>query len=287
MMKAGARIALVTVAIALASLASFHPARADDAPRRVVSINVCTDQMAMLIADPEQLHSVSFLAADDGSSVMTAQARNHVLNHAQAEEISLMQPDLVLGGTFTSPATVQMLRRLGFRVELFAPEADFDDIRVNLRRIGDLLGHRDRAEALVAKMDAALDEASASGAQGVSVAMYSSNNYTSGKGSLSDAVIKAAGMSNIADRLGIVGIGQVPLETLVLARPDLVVVGEQRFEAPALAQQNFVHPAFAAIAPPDRLVEIPGRYWVCGAPFTVDAVRMLRQAAARYKETHP
>lgn len=286
MMKAGARIALVTVAMALALPASFAPARADEKPRRVVSINVCTDQMAMLIADPEQLHSVSFLAADEGSSMMAAQARSHVLNRALAEEISLMQPDLVLGGTYTSPATVQMLRRLGFRVEQFEPENDFDDIRANLRRMGDLLGHRDRAEALVERMDAALEKETAENGEGLTVAVYSSNNYTSGKDSLSHAVIEAAGMTNIGDELGIVGIGQVPLETLVLAKPDLVVVGEQRWEAPALAQQNFVHPAFAAIAPPDRLVEIPGRYWVCGAPFTVDAVRMLREAAARYKETH-
>ena len=43
---------------------------ADPAPRRVVSINLCTDQLAMMLAAPGQLVSVSQLAGDPHSSAM-------------------------------------------------------------------------------------------------------------------------------------------------------------------------------------------------------------------------
>src|SRR5690606_19064584 len=65
--KTGRRI---LAALALTGLACAAPARAEPPPARVVSINVCTDQYAMLIAGEGQLHSVSHLAADPYSSAM-------------------------------------------------------------------------------------------------------------------------------------------------------------------------------------------------------------------------
>ena len=43
-------------------------------PDRVVSVNLCTDQLAMLLARPGQLISVSHLAADETISLMSAEA---------------------------------------------------------------------------------------------------------------------------------------------------------------------------------------------------------------------
>src|SRR5690606_1418517 len=91
-----------------AGLALFarNPADAVENPQRVVSINVCTDQLALLLADEGQLESVSYLSQDPELSVMAAKARKMPVNYAQAEEVFLMKPDLVLAGTFSSRATV-------------------------------------------------------------------------------------------------------------------------------------------------------------------------------------
>ncbi|MEQ8452165.1 MAG: ABC transporter substrate-binding protein [Nitratireductor sp.] len=255
-------------------------AHAASAPKRVVSMNLCTDQLAMLIADEDQLHSVSHLAADPGASVLAGRAGAYVVNHGLAEEIFLMRPDLVIAGTYTTRTTVALLRRLGFRVEEFAPETGFDDIRQNIARMGAILGRRDRAAALTAALDAGLAALAASPAEGA-VAVYSSNSYTVGPGSLADAVIAETGLDNIAAAMGISGAGRLPLESLIAADPDLVVTGAQRFDDPALAQENFRHPAFRAFARQTAEVDIPDKYWLCGAPFTLIAARILKRAARR------
>lgn len=123
-------------------LAAFHPAHAQEPPKRVVSINVCTDQLAMLLADEKQLQSVSYLSRDPLLSVMTEKAKRLPANHGQAEEVFLMKPDLVLAGTFSSRATVELLRDLGMRVEEFAPARSFEDITVHMKRMGALLGRK-------------------------------------------------------------------------------------------------------------------------------------------------
>jgi len=262
---------------ALAVLASIAVADAGAAPRRVVSMNVCTDQLAMLIAGEGQLYSVSNLASDERTSALAAQAGRYAVNNGFAEEIFMMKPDLVLAGTFTSQATVELLKRLGFRVEQFAPAASFDDIRADLIRMGSLLGREDRAANLVSRMDRDLEALRARSVDAKSVAIYYANSYAAGTGTLADAVIRAAGLHNIGETLGAVGVVRLPLELLVLADPDLVVAGDANYSAPALATEAYAHPAFRALG--SEVVTSPGQYWICGAPFTVEAARLLQDAA--------
>ena len=44
------------------------------------------------------------------------------------------------------------------------------------------------------------------------------------------------------------GIARLPLELLVLSHPELIAVGRAGVEGPALAEANFSHPAYRALA---------------------------------------
>lgn len=279
------RLATRALVLGLALVAMAGIARAGEAPRRVVSMNVCTDQMAMLLAADGQLHSVSYLAADPNTSMLAADARRFAVNHGLAEEVFLMQPDLVLAGSYTTRATVGLLRKLGVRVEEFAPETSFDEVKASLRRMGDMLGRRDRAEALVAELDRKLAAAKAKAHPDITIATYYANAYTSGAGTLVDAVVMASGLTNLATKLGMSGTQQLPLELLIMARPDMLVDSEARYAAPALAQQTFVHPAYRTLAAETGSVSVPARYTICGTPFTAEAVQLLSDAASERART--
>ena len=60
---------------------------------------------------------------------------------------------------------------------------------------------------------------------------------------------------------------------------DLVVDGEARYSSPALATENFVHPAYRALAAETGSVEVPAKYTLCGTPFTAEAARLIRDGA--------
>jgi len=274
--RAGRLPALLAACLCLAM-----PALAQAAPRRVVSMNVCTDQLAMLIAGEGQLHAVSALARDPNSSTMTQEAQGYAVNHALAEEIFLMRPDLVLAGTFSSRATVGLLRTLGITVEEFAPARSFDDVRENILRVGALLDRQARAAELVAEFDAGLAALAAEPPSGRSIALYDANSYTTGKGTLANEIFRAAGLVNVAEEMGITGSGRVPLEMLIAARPDMVATSFRDYGAPALAQENFVHPAFAALEARSQPVAVPVPNMICGAPFTLEAAFVLRRAAVQ------
>lgn len=266
--------------IFLAAAAAAGPAFAG-APQRVVSISLCTDQLAMLVAAPGQLVSVTYLAADPASSPMIEEAQTFPLNHGLAEEVALLRPELVLAGRYTTRVTVDMLTRLGHPVEIFEPENSIADIRINLRKMGAALHREARAEELIALMDADLDRiAAALPDTRPGVAFYYANGYSLGPGTLADAIATRAGLENIAPRLGLASSGVVPLEALILARPE-VVVRSAGYRGHARAQEMLNHPALNHFLAPPRRDARSGPEWVCGTPLVADAIRSLARAAGQ------
>lgn len=258
------------VPIALGA-ALFALAAAAAPPARVVSTNLCTDQLAMLIAAPGQLVSVSAVARDPVSSAMAREAAAYPVNRGTAEEIFLLAPDLVLGGEYMRPDTRATLERLGLRMETLPIETSFADARANILRMGALLGREDRAAALAAELEAGLSPPPPGPRP--SAALFYSGSYTSGAGTLADEILRQAGLDNIAAREGARGLVRLPLERLVMETPDLLVLG-QNYGAPALAQELLRHPAVRALGA-DRAA-IADNLWVCGLPRSVEAVATLR-----------
>lgn len=273
--------------ILAALLWSATAVKAQVSPQRVVSINVCTDQLAMLVARPGQLRSVSSLSRDPETSMMAQAAAAYSINHGLAEEIVLLKPDLVLAGTYTSRTTISLLIRVGLRVEEFSPESSFQDIRDNLKRMGRLLDNSQRAQSLIGGMDAQIESIRLAATPSIRTALTFDNSYTSGAGTLMSDVMRHAGLVNIAAELGLVGSVRLPLELLVLSDPELLVRSHLQAKTPALAAQNFTHPAYRALVTATAEVPVDNRLTVCGGPFTVDAARALQEAAHERKKAAP
>ena len=259
-----------TILAAAVLIAAALPAQAE--PQRVVSMNLCSDQLAMMLAGPGQLISVSSLAQDPRLSPLAQEAAAYRPNSGRAEEIYLMRPDLVIAGTYTPPATVAMLRRLGIRVETPPPSEDFDAIRADIIRMGDWLGRRDAARDLLARFDADLAIARSPRGQG-RAALYYANGFTSGSETLAGAILDAAGLGNVATDYGITATTPLPLELLVMARPDRLITGA-KWPGQSRGEAILDHPALAAASP--ARAQVTDLHWTCGTPFVTRAIRSLR-----------
>jgi iron complex transport system substrate-binding protein len=273
----GVRVRLAALALALA-LAPFAGAAAAAAPERVVSINLCTDQLALTLAAPGQLASVSRMAQDPRTSPMAEAAAALPGNAARAEEVYLYRPDLVLAGTFTSRATVSMLRRLGVEVVELPPVTGLDDIPDRLRRVGAALGRAEAAADAIARFETDLATLRADIAERPRAALYYANGYTAGDRTLAGDILAVAGFASVATELGLARGGHLALERLVLAAPDLVVTGRQG-RGPARAEEVLGHPALVATG--RGRAAHTDRDWICGSPHVLRAVRHMAEKRAR------
>ena len=91
------------------------PVAASGKPSRVVSINLCTDQILLQLVDRDRIASVTYLATDPAISYYADRAIGIKKNHGLAEEILPLKPDLILAGTFTSRPTTLLLKKLGYQ----------------------------------------------------------------------------------------------------------------------------------------------------------------------------
>ena len=250
---------------------------AEAAPQRVVSVNLCTDQLAMLLAGPGQLVSVSHLAADPRSSVMVDQARAYPANRGGAEEVFLMRPDLVLAGTYTARPSVELLRRLGVPVVELPPATRLADVAGQLRAVGAALGQGPRAEALVAEFESGLAALRVDPEAPLTAAFYHPNGYTTGAGTLADDILTVTGFVNVGAAAGVTGGGILPLERLVLAAPDLVVTSAP-YPGASRSEEILAHPALAAVRGASAAAMVSDAEWVCGLPQILRAVAGMAAA---------
>ncbi|WP_378212661.1 ABC transporter substrate-binding protein [Aquicoccus sp. G2-2] len=240
-------------------------------PKRVVSINLCTDQLAMLIAQDGQLVSISDLASDPRSSAMVNEAANYPVNHGLAEEIYLLRPDLVLAGRYARGATVSMLRRLGIPVVVFDGVTQLDEIPARLRQMGDVLGQPAKGKAQAAGFERRLAGFRAEVERHPRAALYAANSYTLGDQTLAGHILLAAGFGNVAADLGLHGGGTLPLEVLAMQAPDALVTS-QPFPGASRSEEVLHHPIIEQMRRSVPGTALSGSDWICGTPFVLDAV---------------
>jgi iron complex transport system substrate-binding protein len=270
MRRVASSLARVALAVALAS----GVARAEP-PRRIVSLNLCTDQILVDLVGRERIAALSHLASDPALSAIAEEARGLVTIRGTAEEVLARDPDLVLTIAGSTPATVSLLERLGNRVLAVPLANDFDAVRSITRAIAQAVGEVQRGEQLLAEFDARLAAGAPADARRPSALVYQLNSLASGPGTLVDAMLTAAGFRNLARELQLGPAGRLPLETLVANPPDLVVLATAPDAFRTIAADNLRHPALAAVLAERPHVLLGMADWLCGTPRAARAVEAL------------
>ena len=236
----------------------------------------------MMLAAPGQLVSVSYLASDPLSSTMVEAAADYPPNRGGAEQVFLMRPDLVLAGTYSSRASVGLLRKLGVTVVEVPIVQSLDDVSKNLRLLGEAMGREAEAEALAQGFEVEI-AALAPPARAATAAMYYANGYTAGAGGLTDEILSLTGFSNIGAEAGVTGGGILPLERLVMAEPEMIVTSTP-YPAHSRAEEILQHPALLALRDQSAAARVSDADWVCGTPHLIRAIRQMQRARAEMGE---
>ena len=248
-------------------------AHASDKPR-IVSMNLCTDQLVLLLADPEQILSLSYLSHDNRSSVYADQAQQFPTNKGLAEEVYILKPDITVTGTYSNWTASTMLETLGMRVERFEPAYQFEDIKTNISMMGTLLDQSGKADAIIAAFDNRLSSLKRDNEQRPRAALYAAKGYTSGKLSLAHHILEAAGLQNIGAELGYDYGAKLAIESLLMTEPDIIVSNPPGL-GHAKAEEMTQHPALDYVRQQMPLELTTNKNWVCDTPQILDAVEEL------------
>jgi iron complex transport system substrate-binding protein len=281
---AGAREWLRPALLVAAALLAAAPSVASAQQPRIASINVCTDQLLLALADPEQIVGLSPYSRDAVRSWSASKAAHFPKLSGEAEDVLILKPDAVVAGRFTKRATRELLKQKGLRVVEFDAARSFDDVRSQMKRMGDIVGHPDRAAAEVARLDASVARMRAQvKGQPYTVLAVSRRGWVSGSDSLTSAMLAEVGLSNAASAFGIRLGGFAPLEAIVKLKPDLILLSEGGDRAEDQGKAFLLHPALERLYPPEKRIVVSERLTVCGGPMLVEALDRLAAELARLR----
>jgi len=274
------RLSILAAAATLAvSSAAAAPA---GSPQRAMSLNLCTDQLLLQLLPRERITSVTYLSRSSEYSYLNAADFGVPVNYGTAEEVLEQHPDVVITGTSSTPSVRALLKRVGATIVEAPPAENFDEIRAVMRVVAGAVGAEEKAESLIAQMDAALAElARTAPNRRIVVAGWNGVGNVSGKGTLFDAILTAAGGENIADRLGTSGFNgytTVDLELLVALHPDILAYGNSRVGRLDLSGEQLKHRVVRRFFA-GRQITYPETLYSCGLPQSATvAARDLRRA---------
>jgi len=249
-------------------------------PKRIVSLNLCTDELVLRLADRSNIASITWLSKDKISANVIDLAADLPVNHGLAEEIIPLDPDLVVAGTFTARTAVAMLKATRFPVTEFGVAHNIADVRLGIRKMAALVGEPARGEALVASFDGRLAEIGtpAPGRRPTAL-VFNANGFTVGAGTLVDDIMTRAGLDNVAAHMKLGNYSQLPLEIAVRSNVDVLIISARRDGPPSLATALLDHPVLSKLGPKTHIVVLPTNLWSCGGPEVAEAIARLRAAA--------
>ncbi|SEH11218.1 iron complex transport system substrate-binding protein [Sphingopyxis sp. YR583] len=252
------------------------PAKAPAVPQRIVSINLCADQLVLALADREQIAGLTKNATDIEMSGEAAKAAGIPLLSNSAEQILAIEPDLIVGMPASRSAALRALPEQSYPLLDLATANTLDEIYTSIRQTAVAVGHPERGDALIARMQGELAGLPKPG-KGRVAAYYQRRGYMTGTGTLIDELMTRVGLVNLAGKLGKPPLSQLSIEEMVAAEPDFLIVESATDTVTDQGSEMLHHPALKDIP----RISVPQAWTVCGSPAYTQAARSMAAQIAK------
>jgi iron complex transport system substrate-binding protein len=261
--------------LAVVAFALSYSASSATGPR-IVSMNVCSDQLLLTLADRDQILGLSRFSRDAWQSWAAGEARRYPILSGGAEDVLVLKPDIVVASLFDKRSTRELLKANGLHLVEFTVPRTLDEVKEQIRQMGDIVQHPDRAAAEMARLDGAVTRAR----QAVTDKHYrvlplSRRGWVSGSDSLVSSLLTETGLLNPAGDLGVAFGGYASLEAIISLKPDFILVSEADDRAEDDGRAFLLHPALERFYPPEKRIVLPERLTVCGGVMLAEALDVL------------
>lgn len=241
------------------------------APRRAVSLNLCTDEYLLAVARPGQIRSLSHLGHDPQESRWAERARPYHRNAGTIDSVATQRPDLIVTMGAAPEDRAELARTLGARLLVLPYPQRLDDVTANLATLAKALGHPESANAWTARIARIR---ATSPAKTIDATYLTSEGLTIMPHGLGARWMRLAGLrqkSFAGDRLN--------SEQLLTMKHGVILHSRYRPGQMARSQQwsglNLIRNR-----PGWRVIDTDGRGWLCGGPPMISEIIRLRKQVA-------
>ena len=236
---------------------------------RSASLNLCTDEYLLLLAEPRQIVGVSYLARDPLESPLWREARRFPGNRGSIEEILPLRPSLLLTSGGGGRATALLAGRVGIRTLDVPYASSLDGVASNLRKVAAALGNPARAKPWLRRLEALR---ATSPRRASDTIWISGGGLTLAPDSLGTQWLRLAGLEQRA----LPG-ARATLETLLTKPPNVLIRSAYRSGQMSGGNRWLANRIVRRAG--HRQIATDGRPWTCLGPLMIPEIERLRKAA--------
>jgi iron complex transport system substrate-binding protein len=242
---------------------------AEAAPRRVASLNLCTDELLLMLGDPGQIVSVTHLSQQPAETALWRQARRYRRNDGSLVSVAGLRPDLVLTMGGGARDRIRIARRLGMKVLDLPYPQSLADMEQSVRTVSAALGRAPAGAAALARIARLKKTRPKRPAEAL---------WLGGGGrTVAAAGIAAQWMALAGLRQRAVAGDRVSLEQLLVRPPAVILRSDYRQGQYSGEQRWLAHPLARRVRGA-RTLATDGRPWTCMGPALAAEIERLRTA---------
>jgi len=239
---------------------------------KVASLNLCTDELLLALADDDQIASVTHLSKQSVETPYWQKARRHRTNDGSLLSVAAEKPTLVLtmGGGVRDRASIA--HRLRIRVVDLPYPQSLSDIQSSIAKVAAELGQRERGRRLINDL-VQLERTAPS--KSIDTIWLGGGGRT----------VPAKGLA--ADWMRLAGLQQRPfrgdrvsLEQLLVSPPHVLLRSDYRQGEYSGEQRWMAHP-LAKRTRAGKTLSTDGRRWTCMGPSLIPEILRLRREAVK------
>lgn len=245
---------------------------AQAAPKRVASLNLCTDELLLMLADPGQIASVTHLSRQPAETALWRQARRYPQNDGSLLSVAPLRPDLVLTMGGGARDRVRIAERLGMKVVDLPYPQSIGDIEAAVTEVAAALGRPEAGKPVLAHIDRLKRSVPA---KAVDTIWLGGGGRSVAAQGLAAQWMRLAGFRQRSLRGD-----RVSLEQL-LARPPVILLRSDYRSGQYSGEQRWLSHPLAADTRKSWTIVTDGRRWTCMGPYLIQEIERLRKMAGR------
>jgi iron complex transport system substrate-binding protein len=212
------------------------------APERILSANLCADQLLLELSPKQHILAVSDFAHDPSLSYSHVLAQHIPHIRGTAEEILSLRPDLALiGPAQISPAINAILQQHHIPTFEVSIPTNIHAIETQIRTLANVIGREEVGKKLLARMQSRLIQVKLRSKQlsfTPRILIYHQGGYTESSDSILAALLPYVGAEPYTSQT------HVSLEQLTTDPPDLIVYPYVANTTPSIGDIPIHHPIF-------------------------------------------
>lgn len=249
---------------------------------KVISTNVCADELLLDLADPQQILAVTHYAKPRHQNILA----DHAIPtyHGQTEEVLSLHPDLVLTGAFDAPLTSDLFKQFQIKTLALELPKNFRDINNQIDLVGKALHQEEKAQRIILHIQEKLKSLNLKSNANQRAVFWGYEGHVPGKGTYENAMLEELGLVNIADDFGIQGHGWISIEKMIQAKPDILILENNSTSKNSVGEALIKHAAIKAALPNLKLITLEENSLRCGGVHLIEVLKTLQLALENLNE---